>query len=538
MSIKLRLSLLLGFLLAGFLGAMLWLRSLEQMEKAELLEDDRIVRARLLTHWLDSMGRVLPQFTAETAQAEEFARLIAAPDDAPARTAIQQALATFGARALWVLRSDGTVRLQVEATGSARVDFPLTPGEVAPLVGETPSPRFFADTPAGLMEVAARRITGTSEWVAVARGWDESQLQTLAELTESRVSLHPAIELAQPPPGDLRVVLQRPLSDWQGHTVRVLRLEHTAEEIEQAIRTDWHEVQVFLAFGLLVLVAVGLALNGWVLRPLNLITQSLATEAPASAKKAAREPGELGRVAQLVLTSFAQRESLQREVVARAEAQAALERSERELRRNLEERARLGRDLHDGVIQSLYAAGMGLAGIRALLHPSQADAAVRLEQTRGALNETIHDVRNFIIGLEPEALRLQTFAQAVAALTDSMRSMGKFQATVEIDEQLASRLSLAQRVHALQIAREAVSNALRHGGASELHIALRGTTELAEFEIRDNGRGFDRAAPATQGKGLKNFIERARELGAELTIDSQPGKGTNVKLIFSLYRHA
>lgn len=538
MSIKLRLALLLGFLLLGFFAAILLLRHFEEAEKAELVASDRDTRARLLGHWLDATGRILPQFTLETAQSEEFAKLLAAPDAAATRTAVREGLAIFGAQALWILRSDGTVRFHLGATDGAPAEFPLAPAEVVELVTETPSPRFFAEGKPDPIEVCLRRLAGSAEWVAVARAWTPAQLQALSALTEASVSLRPALELMQPPVSDARVVLQRPLADWQGRPVRVLRLEHDAAQVEQAIATDWREAQVFFAFGLMVIVALALALNTWVLRPLGQIAQSLARDDPAPARDVAVHAHELGRVAQLVLTSFAQRDSLQREIDARARAQAALERSESELRRNLEERARLGRDLHDGVIQSLYAAGMGLVGIRATLRPDQTEAATRLEQTRAALNETIHDVRNFIIGLEPEALRLQTFSQAVGALFDAMRSLGAFRATVDIDEALAARLTLAQRVHALQILREAVSNALRHGAATQLHVVLRTEGDFAEFEVNDNGRGFDPSAASPQGKGLRNFAERARELGAELAVHSQPNRGTTVKLTFSLHRHA
>jgi signal transduction histidine kinase len=538
MSIKLRLALLLGLLLLGFLGAMAWLHHLEEAEKNELLTNDRDTRGRLLGHWLDSVGRVLPQFTLETAQSEEFAKMLAEPGNDAFQRKVREGLASFGARSLWILRADGTPRLHIGMTADTPGAFPLQPGEAVALLAETPSPRFFADTRGGLLETSVRRLTGAAEWVAVARTWDDNQLKALSALTDAQVTLRGPEELVQPAVTDARVVLQRPLADWQGHAVRVLRLEHNAPEIESAIATDWYEAQVFFAFGLMVIVSVTLALNTWVLRPLGKIAQSLAREDPAPAREVSTEAHEFGRVAQLVLTSFAQRDSLQREIEARARAQASLERSEGELRRNLEERARLGRDLHDGVIQSLYAAGMGLAGIRALLRPEQAEAAARLEQTRAALNETIHDVRNFIIGLEPEALRLQTFSQAVAALCEAMKSLGTFRTTLEIDEGIAGRLSLAQRVHALQIAREAVSNAVRHGEASHVQIRLRMAGEFAEFEVRDNGRGFDPSAPAPRGKGLQNFADRARELGGELSLESKPGHGATIRLTFSLHPHA
>jgi signal transduction histidine kinase len=239
-------------------------------------------------------------------------------------------------------------------------------------------------------------------------------------------------------------------------------------------------------------------------------------------------------VARLALEAFAQRRALRTEIEQRTQAQAALEQSEAALRQNLEERARLGRDLHDGVIQSLYAAGMGLAGIRTQLSVEQAEAAARLEQTRAVLNDTIHDVRNFIHGLEPEALRQQTFAQAIAALLELMRSHRDFRSRIDIADDLARRLSLAQRVHALQIAREAVSNALRHSAASEIAITLGQTGNLIEFAVSDNGAGFNPLAGGASGVGLENFAQRARELGAELSVHTTPGAGTCVKLCLPL----
>jgi signal transduction histidine kinase len=265
--------------------------------------------------------------------------------------------------------------------------------------------------------------------------------------------------------------------------------------------------------------------------------RSLQQNDPAPAERVAGQRDEFGQLARLVVDSFAQRAALEREIVERRRTLEALEKSEAAVRANLEERARLGRDLHDGVIQTLYAAGMGLASVRTLLDAKQTEAAVRLEQTRAALNETIHDVRNFIIGLEPESLKLQTFSQAVAALLEVMRGHGDFEAVVAIDDALANRLTLTQRVNALQMAREAVSNALRHGAATRVEVALRPEGEFAAFEVRDNGSGFDSQAPwPRHGRGLASFAERARELGGTFKVESARGEGTCVRLVFS-YRH-
>src|SRR6185369_17286381 len=199
----------------------------------------------------------------------------------------------------------------------------------------------------------------TAPWLLATRVWDQTQLEALAGLTGSTVSLV-APSATTPPAGPEKITLLRPLSDWQGYPLHLLRLDYAAPELDRLGESNNVQVGVFVAFGLLVLVAMWLALQAWVLRPLGLISASLKQADPAVITPLRTEPGELGAVAQLVVTSFDQRDALQREIDERDRAQAALKKSETALRRTMDERTRLGRDLHDGVIQSLYAAGMGL----------------------------------------------------------------------------------------------------------------------------------------------------------------------------------
>ncbi|MSU50897.1 MAG: sensor histidine kinase [Opitutus sp.] len=538
MTIKLRFALLLSLLLGAFLLAVLGLRRFERAELNERLGTERQARVQLLSHWIDLTSRALPQFVADTAQSDELAAVLTGNATEHARKKLPASLQAAGMSALWILRADGTVLLQASAGERREIPAPLAPADFVTLVAETPSPRFFADSEGEPIEVCIRRIqpvrTDGAAWLAVARRWDRSQLNALEGLTGARGSLRPAHVNVQAAGGGATVELLRPLPDWQGHPLCVLHVAGEALELESSFRADRRQLLAFVAFGLLFTGAMAVALHRWVFRPLGLISASLASDNPHSVADFAAGKSELGGVVQLVTASAGQRGELQREIARRTRAEEELERSEAAVRRNRDERDRLGRDLHDGVIQSLYAAGMGLSGIRAQLTPGQVDAAVQLEQTRSALNETIHDVRNFIIGLEPESLKLQTFAQAVGAMLATMQSLRPFQSTVEIDEALAVRLTLSQRVHALQITREAVSNALRHGQAGSIHVALRKPGDFVEFGVVDDGAGFDAGTGVSQGKGLANFAQRARELGAELKVDSAPGRGTRVNLIFPL----
>ncbi len=541
MNLRLRFALVLGLLLVGFAAALIVLQGIERRITNQSLANERQNREVLLNHWLDLTGRALPQLTSDCAD-----QLSLAPGDrSPAeilRGKNPDELARAGVQGLWLLDATGTILAQA-AHDRPVPPLPISAPDFVTLVTHTPSPRFFAETADALIEVCVRRLHATTAaadatgapWLVVTRVWDAAQLELLAGLTGSVVSLAaPSTTAPLLAPGE--IVLLRPLSDWQGHPLRLLRVDYQAPEIDRLGESNGTQVMVFVVFGLLVLVAMWLALQAWVLRPLGLISASLKQDDRAVIRPLRAEPGELGVVAQLVATSFDQREALQREIADRAQAQAALQKSEVALRRTMDERARLGRDLHDGVIQSLYAAGMGLAGVRAQLHLDQTEAAARLEQTRATLNESIHDLRNFINGLEPESLKMQNFTQAVTALLEVVKGLRPLQTAISIDESLALQLTLAQRVHALQIAREAVSNAVRHGEASRVTIALRPSGENVEFEVTDNGRGFDPAATSSNGHGLENFSERAHELGAKLSVTSMPGQGTRVCLVFALLK--
>lgn len=526
MSIKVRVILLLGLLLLAFAATFFGVRWLEHRTEAKLLEADRINRTDSVRHWVEVDARELREIVVSSADA--IVRGSLKPGDDAVRRDVERALVEHHLAGIWVIGADAVVSFQV----GLLVAPPAEPADLVLMPRSVNERVFFAVHEGRLIEVCTVRLEvagSPSQTVAVARIWDQAQLQKLSALMDAQIELlrPPDPAVVALPRGVLTILY--PLADWRGTPVRFLRVDFPLTEMVAAEAT---QTRMFFLFGVLVLLAMAIALELWVLRPLRRIGESLATSNPDVVAPLSAERTELGRVAQLVQVSFQQKAALEQEVTVRRRTQAALEKSDGDLRRTMEDRARLGRDLHDGVIQSLYAAGMGLTGIRALLDPEQTEAAARLEQTRATLNETIHDVRNFIVGLEPEALRTQTFEQAVRALVEAMQVVKPVRSQVSIDNQLAARLTLAQRVHALQIAREAMSNAMRHGHAEHVSITLRAEGHFAAFEVIDDGSGFDVGASGP-GRGLANFVERARELGAELTVTSAPGQGAAVKLIFA-----
>jgi signal transduction histidine kinase len=212
---------------------------------------------------------------------------------------------------------------------------------------------------------------------------------------------------------------------------------------------------------------------------------------------------------------------------AQTSLQAEMHQSVQQLRRSMEERERIGRDLHDDIIQSIYAVGLNLEDCRRVVRNSPDLAEGRLTSAIQTLNSSIRHVRGFLAGLEPKVFNGREFKTALKslALTDGDDAT-QFQ--LEVDSTAANRLTPAQATQLLHIAKEAMSNSLRHAHASTLVVSLLPTSTGLRLEVFDNGEGFDAEALDAKGHGLRNMTTRAREIGADLQIVSAVGRGCRI----------
>jgi signal transduction histidine kinase len=236
---------------------------------------------------------------------------------------------------------------------------------------------------------------------------------------------------------------------------------------------------------------------------------------------------EMSGLTQLARTSAAQGEELDRERDVRRRAEEDAQLRQRLLAQSLEGKIRLGHDLHDGIIQSLYAVGLTLESVRALVATDPTEADHRLEKCLQSLNGTIRDVRAYITGLGPDNLRRIGFAQALDALVAELKADRAVNFELRIDDEATALLSPEQSIDALQIAREAISNSLRHGRATAITVRLQHSNGEVGLLVQDNGAGFD-PSRASAGHGLGNMRARAERLGATVRVDSRPGAGTRV----------
>lgn len=195
----------------------------------------------------------------------------------------------------------------------------------------------------------------------------------------------------------------------------------------------------------------------------------------------------------------------------------------------LEERERIAKELHDGIIQSLFAVGMNLQGTA--LMSSSPETAARVEKAVGELDNVIRDLRNYIFGLRPGILADRMLDQALRALGEEAQASG-LKVAVEVDAQLAANLS--GRSHEIvQLTREALSNVARHANASKSAVTLVRAARGAVLTIDDDGSGFDPRRDS-DGNGLRNMRERVSALGGRLRISSKMGRGTSLQFTFPM----
>lgn len=239
---------------------------------------------------------------------------------------------------------------------------------------------------------------------------------------------------------------------------------------------------------------------------------------------------EIDALAKLAQTSVVQGAALASERHSRERAEADATLNQQLLNRSLEEKIRLGRDLHDGIIQSLYAAGLTIESARSVARTDAVEADRLLEQTRQNLNRAIRDIRSYIAGLTPDTLRQTTFADALGEVITELGAAREVRFEFKIDDSATSQLAPAQTTEALQIAREAISNALRHGAATHIVVRLHPGDGAVCLLVQDNGRGFDSARTSTAGHGLANMQARAERLGGSVRLESAPAQGTRVVL--------
>lgn len=191
----------------------------------------------------------------------------------------------------------------------------------------------------------------------------------------------------------------------------------------------------------------------------------------------------------------------------------------------LEERERISMELHDGVIQSLYAIGMQLE----LMRVTQSATPEALSAVMQNLNIVIEDIRRYIMNLKTHSARDKTAQQCLEEVVSRLHIPDDLHVEVKAAEEPMPFTEATSEAMCM-MAHEALSNVIRHAGATRVTMTTHETPRTYTLEITDDGIGFDANQANSTGLGLRNIMRRARIHGGNVVIDSAPGRGTSIRI--------
>jgi signal transduction histidine kinase len=199
------------------------------------------------------------------------------------------------------------------------------------------------------------------------------------------------------------------------------------------------------------------------------------------------------------------------------------------------ERERIARDLHDGIIQSIYAAGLHLEQASTEVGSRPATAGERIDTVMGELNRITGDIRSTILDLRSGELEMRDAEAIVLAVADELQAHTLVRLEIGSEGVFRPRLQADQAEHLRHLVTEAFSNVLRHAHAESVAVKMTCTQRRFTLEISDDGVGFDPGTRPERGRrghvqGLANMRRRAELLGGRLEVETAPGRGTRLSL--------
>jgi len=259
--------------------------------------------------------------------------------------------------------------------------------------------------------------------------------------------------------------------------------------------------------GILFITLVGVVIGGFRLRVRNIEARSRELEAQVEERTT----------------------ELQHEIAQRMQVEEALRESEME-KAVAEERSRLARELHDSVTQSLYSLTLFTEAARHMVEDiGEEDIEQYIGQIGVIGQQALKEMRLLVYELQPPELENDGLVPALRKRLEAVEGRAGVESRLEVDEFVQLPGDVEQELY--RIAQEALNNALKHAAAGSVVVYLRQSNGMVEMEIVDDGVGFDpEDTPDQGGLGLKNIRDRAEHIGGSVTIRSQTGEGTSVKV--------
>src|SRR5262249_21896361 len=205
---------------------------------------------------------------------------------------------------------------------------------------------------------------------------------------------------------------------------------------------------------------------------------------------------------------------------------SALKASEQRLSALLHDRSRIGRELHDSVLQALYAIAVNLAQSPELRRDTSPTLPGSHDHATDQLNKLIQDIRRMIMSVESDNIDPFRLVCELQALAQTCEEVSGLRIRVTVAPEAEEILTGEEARELVAIAREALSNCVRHARATQIIIALRHIGSRVRLRICDNGSGFEIGEGQPKGLGFAQMEVRVRKIGGRLNIQSTVGRGT------------
>jgi len=209
----------------------------------------------------------------------------------------------------------------------------------------------------------------------------------------------------------------------------------------------------------------------------------------------------------------------------------AFERRSQQLRTQIitEERERIGMDLHDGIIQSLYGIGLSMENVRINVAQGKNETVPQIEKSLEALQSAIADIRAYILDLRPRQLRHSNLFDGMQSLIREFRANTMVEVELEGSAEEVRNLEGEQIDALYHIFQEALSNTAKHAKATMVSVRLWRRDEQLLLRINDNGQGIEQPKPGRRvGHGLANMKARAEGVGGGIEVVSVRKQGTTL----------
>lgn len=196
----------------------------------------------------------------------------------------------------------------------------------------------------------------------------------------------------------------------------------------------------------------------------------------------------------------------------------------------LQERERFRMDLHDGIMQSVYATGLSLQEAEHSLDTQPDETRARIQQANSDLSQVLRDIRSYILGLRPDRFQGRDLSGGLEDMSRELHANTLINVAYEPSEDIPD-LDDGITAELLHIAREAFTNIRKHALARNVTVRIQPNGSALILEIQDDGRGFDRTSiQGGAGNGVLNMNQRAKSIGAEFDLASSPQKGTRIRV--------